>query len=197
LEGATRISAPSRDLAERLGTVFPRVRIEVEEPEDDSALAASGVPPSLGASEAMRVLILGALNRPKGLGVVLGLARALSRRRAPVHLAVLGPAADEGALRRVGVRVHGRYRHEDLEALLAAEAPHVVFFPAIWPETWSFALTEALHTNAALVAFDIGAIAQRLRRLGRGHILDYSLHAEPEALAGAFLTLRRNLTGGA
>jgi glycosyltransferase involved in cell wall biosynthesis len=193
LDGATRAIAPSQDLADRLSAAFPGARIEVEEPEQDSALPVSVSPPPLATSEPMRVLILGALNRPKGLDVILGLARALARRRAPVRIAVLGPAADEAALRRAGVRVRGRYRPEELDELMAAERPHVIFFPAIWPETWSFALTEALRTNADVLAFDIGAIAQRLKRLGRGHLLDYGLHADAEAVAEALLALRRGL----
>ena len=83
----------------------------------------------------------------------------------------------------------GRYHAEAVAGLLAAEKPHVIFFPAISPETWSFTLTEALQSDAQIVAFDNGAIALRLRRLGRGRLLPYDLHADPEGLADAVLGL--------
>jgi glycosyltransferase involved in cell wall biosynthesis len=86
--------------------------------------------------------------------------------------------------------VLGRYSQESVQERLAAEAPHVIFFPAIWPETWSFTLGEALRADAEILAFDIGAIAERLRRLGRGRIIDYGLSADPQALAEVILEVR-------
>jgi hypothetical protein len=93
------------------------------------------------------------------------------------------------------VRVHGWYAARELAGLIERESPHVIFFPAIWPETWSFTLTEALRTPAEIVAFDIGAIAERLKRLGRGRLLPYALHDNPEGLAGAILELRLEMQG--
>jgi glycosyltransferase involved in cell wall biosynthesis len=139
------------------------------------------------------VLVLGALNRPKGLAVVIALARVLAARRAPVRITLLGSAADARALRAAGVTVLGRYSQETVQERLVAEAPHVIFFPAIWPETWSFTLSEALRADAEILAFDIGAIAERLKRLGRGRVLPYGLHANPQGLADAVLDMRREL----
>ena len=194
LAGAAQTIAPSSDLAERLAATFPGARIDIEEPEDDATLPPES-PPLLAAGEALRLLVLGALNRPKGLLVVIALARVLAARHANVRITLLGPSADSSALRRAGVKVVGRYRTEAAPALLAAERPHVIFFPAIWPETWSFTLTEALQDGAEILAFDIGAIAQRLRRLERGRLLPYELHADPEGLADEVMGLRSALAG--
>ncbi|HEY2179471.1 MAG TPA: hypothetical protein VGH15_12900 [Caulobacteraceae bacterium] len=193
LAKAARIVAPSQDLADRLVAAFPNVRIDVDEPEDDSALPAISAPPPLALDEAMRVLVLGALNRPKGLDVVIALARVLSVRRAPVRITVLGPAADARALRGAGVTVLGRYPPEAVHDRLATEAPHVIFFPAVWPETWSFTLSEALRSDAEILAFDIGAIAKRLKRLGRGRVIPYAASSDPHALAAVFLDLREEI----
>jgi glycosyltransferase involved in cell wall biosynthesis len=193
LAGAAHAIAPSRDLAERLMGALPGSHVEVHEPEDDAELPRVVTEPRVAHSEILRVLVLGALNRPKGLWVVVNLARALAQRRAPVRITLLGPSADPAALRRSGVRVLGRYRPEDLEDMLEAERPHVIFFPAIWPETWSFVLTQALRVDAEILAFDIGAISARLKRLGRGRLLAHELHDKPEALADAVLGLRREM----
>ena len=76
LAGAQRALAPSADLAQRLAGAFDGARIAVEEPEDDSTLPDLPAPP-LSDGESLRLLVLGALNRPKGLAVVIALARAL------------------------------------------------------------------------------------------------------------------------
>ncbi len=189
LADAALVLAPSHDLADRMAAAFPGVRIDVWEPENDESLPFHA-PPPLVKDEDMRVVILGALNHPKGQTVVLNLARELSRRRASVRLTLLGPAADPARLVRAGVRVHGRYRREDIDHLLSTERPHLIFFPAIWPETWSFTLTEALRSSAEIMAFDIGAIADRLRRLQRGRLLSYRLHDDARALCETIVSMR-------
>jgi glycosyltransferase involved in cell wall biosynthesis len=195
LTGAARVTAPSRDLADRLNTVFPAAAIEVWEPDAPAAELGHSRPPPHTGDEALRVVLIGALNWPKGLGVITGLARTLKRLNAPVSITLIGPTEDPGRLRRAGVRVHGWYAARELAGLIERESPHVIFFPAIWPETWSFTLTEALRTPAEIVAFDIGAIAERLKRLGRGRLLPYALHDNPEGLAGAILELRLEMQG--
>jgi glycosyltransferase involved in cell wall biosynthesis len=193
LVGAAAVTAPSQDLARRLGQVFPAVPIGVWEPEAEEGLIRCSNAPTLAAAEALRIVVLGALNRPKGLDVVVGLARTLKRRKAPVSITLIGPTADPRPLRRAGVQVHGVYTEADLPGLLDAARPHLILFPAIWPETWSFTLTEALRTPAEIVAFDIGAIAERLKRMGRGRVLPYALHDDPDALADAIQGIRRDL----
>jgi glycosyltransferase involved in cell wall biosynthesis len=193
LATAARAIAPSQDLAGRLAAAFPDASIEVEEPENDAVLPASSSPPPLALGENLRVLVLGALNRPKGLAVIIALARVLVARGAPVRITLLGPAADGRALRAAGVELLGRYSPETVQERLAAAAPHVIFFPAIWPETWSYTLTEALRSDAEIVAFDIGAIAERLKRLGRGRIIPHAASADPAVLAKIFIDLRRDL----
>jgi hypothetical protein len=74
--------------------------------------------------------------------------------------------------------------------LLAEAAPHVVFLPAIWPETWSFVLTSALEQGLPVIVFDIGAPAARLRRLGRGHVLPLELSKDTGKLLETLMELR-------
>ena len=63
--------------------------------------------------------------------------------------------------------------------------PIVGDLPAIWPETWSFALSDALNSGLPVVAFDIGAPGERLRALGRGHLLPLAMSQDPRRLSGS------------
>ena len=126
----------------------------------------------------------------KGFRVVAAVARAARLAGEPLSFTVLGPSADPDRLKKEGVTVTGPYAAQDLDELLEATAPHVVFLPAIWPETWSFVLTAALHRGLPVVAFDLGAPAERLRRLGRGHILPLELSTRPGDLLATFRSLR-------
>jgi glycosyltransferase involved in cell wall biosynthesis len=107
-----------------------------------------------------------------------------------IAFTLVGSGAEAWRLRQAGVHATGFYRSEDLGRLIDAADAHVVFFPSIWPETWSFVLTSALRHGLPVIAFDIGAPADRLRELGRGHLLPLELAFNPPELLGVFRRLR-------
>lgn len=189
LAGADRLIVPSHDCADRLRPFLPRDAM-VWEPESDEML-----PPERGTrildNEPLRVAILGALNVPKGLFVVRELAERARRTQAPLRFMVIGPASDPEALRKVGVSVSGPYASSEMDRLLASSDPHLVFLPAVWPETWSFVLTTALRHALPVAAFARGAPAERLRRLGRGILLPTEWIGRPDEVLQAFLSLRQ------
>jgi hypothetical protein len=190
LAGAGRLIAPSADLARRMQRFLPDRSIDVWSPEFDDGLPHERSP-RLKPGEPLKVATLGALNVPKGLRVLRALARQARQCDAPIAFTVLGPCAEARALRRLGVRVSGPYREPQLDALIDSAGPHLVFQPAIWPETWSFVLTSALRHALPVAVFDIGAPAERLRRLQRGHVLPLDLSNQPASLLAALLALRR------
>ena len=49
------------------------------------------------------------------------------------------------------VTIHGSYDDADLPRLIAAEHADVLFFPAQWPETYSYTLSAALGTDLPIV----------------------------------------------
>ncbi len=63
---------------------------------------------------------------------------------------------------RERIEVTGEYQEADLPALLAKVKPHVVWFPAQWPETYSYTLTAAIDAGLPIVATRIGAFPERL-----------------------------------
>ncbi len=64
---------------------------------------------------------------------------------------------------KAGVKISGKYQEGEALGLLEELNPHIAFLPALWPETYSYTLTLALKLGRPIVAFDIGAIATRLR----------------------------------
>lgn len=185
LEGAARIVAPSDDVAGRMRRDLSKA-VTVWEPESDAGYPPEHTP-RIRDAEPLRIVTLGSLNVSKGLRVVRALADAAGQAGAPLQLSVLG-AASEPLPKSVTVR--GTFLSENLGRLLHEAAPHAVFLPAIWPETWSFVLTAALKQGLPVIAFDIGAPAARLRRLGRGRVLPTALAADTDRLLAALLELR-------
>ena len=72
--------------------------------------------------------------------------------------------------------------------MIRQHAVHLAWLPSVWPETWCYALGGALRAGLPVVAFDLGAQAERLRATGRGRLLPLGLPAA--AINNALLALR-------
>jgi glycosyltransferase involved in cell wall biosynthesis len=189
LRRADRVLAPSHDTAARFRRYWPELAIEVWRPEDDRALLHP-LPPALAADGVLKIAVLGSLSVFKGFDVVRGVALEIARRRLPIRLSLVGESIGDAALRRAGVAIRGRYRESDAGAILRAEAPHIGWLPAVWPETWSFVLSEFLRLRLPVYAFDIGAVAERLRGLGQHTLMPFAMAARPDLVAERFLAVR-------
>jgi glycosyltransferase involved in cell wall biosynthesis len=189
LEGAGRLVVPSADLGARLQVYLPSKPIAIWRPEGDEGFPVERKP-RLAADEPLRVLSIGALSVPKGANVLAALAHQAGSRGELFTFTLIGAGADAKFLQRAGVQTTGFYRPADLDGLIDAADPHVMFFPSIWPETWSFVLTAALRRGLPIMAFDIGAPAERLRALGRGHLLPLELAGRSNDLLSAFRHMR-------
>jgi len=170
LREARQVIAPSADTAQRLGRYFEGLEILVR-PNAVPAIEAP-LPPRAAARPRVRVATLGAIGTHKGYRVLLDCARDARRRRLPLEYVVIGHTAGDTPLLRTGrVFVTGPYGEGEARHLLQREQPDLVFLPSVWPETWSYTLDEALGARLPVVAFDLGAIAQRLRTARLGELL--------------------------
>ena len=77
--------------------------------------------------------------------------------------------------------VTGKYQEHELPDLLARVKPHLVWFPAQWPETYSYTLTAAIEAGLPIVASRIGAFPERLEGRPLSWLVD------PRAPAAAWL----------
>jgi hypothetical protein len=91
---------------------------------------------------------------------------------------VVGGTIDDPRLFDTGrVFITGRFQAEEVENLVRAQQASLGFFPSIWPETWSLGLTELWRAGLTVAAFDFGAQSERIRRTGRGFVLQQGLQA--------------------
>ena len=154
LRAAERVIAPSGDVARRMSRYFPELNVLVVPHPEGPASA----PPDY-----VRVATLGTLAPEKGLHVVKACADDARARNVPLSFRILGSTTEPlPQWPEVAVSVHGEYERRDLPALLAAEKPDVIWFPAQVPETYSYTLSVALASGIPIVAADLGAFADRL-----------------------------------
>lgn len=123
-------------------------------------------PPPPGAP--FRVLVAGALSRAKGSALVSAAARELRREGVEFHL--LG-YADDGLDRSV-VTLHGGYQRDQFLDRVAEIAPTIGLLPSLWPETYCHVLTEMWAAGLPVLAYDIGAVGERIHARGGGWLFD-------------------------
>ena len=193
LAAACRVVAPTDDTARRIGRHFPQIN-PVVVPWEGPVGPPASAPPG-GATGERRICVIGGIGPEKGYDVLLAAARDAASRDLKLRFIVVGHTVDDAELLRTGrVFVTGEYRDAEATALIRAQRADLAWLPSIWPETWCFALSEAWRAGLDVVAFDIGAVAERIRRRGRGMLLPLGL--PPGALNDMLLAQRyRTLAG--
>lgn len=161
LESAERVIAPSRFAAELMREAFPTARYQVAFHPDWEQLAP--FPPvqkrDLAPGEPLRILVFGAISIEKGADLLEAVANAALEAGAPLEFHLIGYAYRP--LSRA-VHEHGAYEDAGIIDQIQALGPHLIWFPALWPETYSYTLSEALRAGVPVVAPDIGAFPERL-----------------------------------
>ena len=141
---------------------------------------------AIAKGEALRIAVIGVLAHQKGALTVTTFVEAVEPTEMLVHL--IGYPEEELSP-NVGKRMRstGRYKEADLPALLAKVNPHVVWFPAQWPETFSYTLSAAIDAGLPIVSTRIGAFPERLE----GRPLTWL--ADPEATTAEWLAIFRDI----
>lgn len=167
---AERVICPSGDVARRLaryGVEDNVVVVPHEQPASDAP--ASGAPPSglwplrrpTGPVTPLRVALIGVLANHKGARTVAAVAEAAAPGALDIHLiGELEPSFPAPA--RALIHTTGKYRETELDELLQATGPHVVWFPSSAPETYSYTLDAAIAAGLPIVATRLGSLPERL-----------------------------------
>lgn len=165
LAQARHVLAPSRDTARRVARSWTTADVRFAPHTDLEHLDRPPVPTvePLPANRPLKVVVIGALSRIKGADLLEDVATLAARQGAPVEFHLLGYAYRELRKQpRAALTVHGAYQDADLPGLLRWIAPDLVWFPALWPETYSYTLSACLEAGLPVAAPDIGAFPERL-----------------------------------
>lgn len=197
MDDAARVICPSADVARRMRRYAPRARFVVAPHEKDLYRPpAPAIAPPLAEGERLRVAALGVFAPHKGGGFLLECIAAARASGAAIDWRVIGAFAgpQEADARRMGVDVTGPYEADDVQALIAAWDPHVIFFPQHCPETYSYTLSETFAARRPALVPDLGALPERVA--GDPWRFVYGPDETPAAVAGRLAALIPAFRGG-
>jgi glycosyltransferase involved in cell wall biosynthesis len=191
---ADRVFCPDQDVRDRLDRFGLAERAAVVPHEPPVLATWQPQHRLLTLDQPMRIAVLGVLAPLKGLRVFENCVRMVDP--GSYKFIVIG-TIDANHLAsdvRLRAEVTGPYKETDLPQLLEIHAPHVIWFPGLVPETYSYTLSSALAARMPLISGDIGAIPSRTR--GR----PWTLHVKPSLSPGgwleAFEHMRKSMLAG-
>jgi GT2 family glycosyltransferase/glycosyltransferase involved in cell wall biosynthesis len=157
---ADRVFCPSRDVLDRLRRFGADARavLAPHEAVERSPWPLRVVAPRGGK---LRIAVLGTLVNHKGARTVASVAELADPKTTEIHLIghIIGPFPEPARKR---MKLTGRYEDAELAGLIERIDPHVIWFPAAWPETFSYTLSAAIDAGLPVAATRIGAHTERL-----------------------------------
>ncbi len=189
LRDAARVLCPSLDALSRL-QLHGLAANAVLAPHEAVAAAPWMVRVPAVADGKFRIAVLGTLVDHKGGRTVASVAEMVDPATTEVYLIgqTDGPFP-ASALKRMTVT--GRYDDADLAGLIETIAPHLIWFPAAWPETYSYTVSAAINAGIPIAATRIGAHTERLADRPFTWLADIA--TSPSAWVGLFDDIRTAL----
>jgi GT2 family glycosyltransferase len=186
LEGATRCFAPSRDSASRLKYYFPKANIVTQYHQQARHFSADFYPAPIQAkreNETLNVIVIGALSRIKGADLLEKTALLCKQHNINVDFELIGYGYRDLITKgRSNLHVHGRYQESELPSLLESRKAEgkadLVWFTALWPETYSYTLSSAIEAKLPILAPNVGAFSERLFNRPESWIIPWTWQAE-------------------
>ncbi|WP_157664528.1 glycosyltransferase [Bordetella genomosp. 9] len=184
LGSARNVYVPNIDVARRFERYYPGLQMLVRPHEEKTRQLDSGIARPVAEIRKRRIGIVGAIGPHKGSRLLLEVASRAAEAGMDVEFVVIGHTDVDFQLRQLGnVTITGRYEDRNAMELIKLARCDFVWFPNTCPETYSYTLSLALYAGLFVVAFDLGAIAQRLREARWGRLLPIDLMDNASALA--------------
>lgn len=165
LNKADYVFVPSSDQRERLLRYFPsltKIRV-VENPE-------IVVPPAACNRQIRRIGILGTISEAKGRSILLNCARMAEQQNVNLQFVLFGTLSPDESQLPSNLMVKGKYKEDEVYTLITNEGIDFFWFTAICPETYSYVLTIPIRLGIPVIAADLGAIGERIKRGGWGEV---------------------------
>lgn len=125
----------------------------------------------LASKHGLKVAFIGGLNEIKGGKIAADLIASGDEK---IEWFLFGIVGDHKLAASKGENYHnmGRYHQENLQELLTFYHIDVVCILSIWPETFSYTLSEAVLSGIPVIVTNTGALAERVSETGIGKIVD-------------------------
>ncbi|MBE6161601.1 MAG: glycosyltransferase [Firmicutes bacterium] len=160
LQKFDRVIVPSENTKKIINGYYKNVDIEVI--EHGIEYEENNYNNSIEEKDAIDVAIVGVVSIHKGGNILKELVK-VNNDKIRIHL-FGATEIKELEKSRNNYIYHGRYERKNLPKLLKENNINLICLLSIWPETYSYTLTESIASNIPVLSFNIGAIADRISK---------------------------------
>ena len=135
--------------------------------------------------EKLTIGIFGAINNAdKGCYVVKQFLNFIKDKNIEVY--INGTLKKECCIYSDNIHYSGPYQVQNLPELIKTQKLSVALFPSVWPETFSYLVSELIAAGLPLSSFNLGAQAEKVSQYEMGYIIyEYSNEAILDSLKKA------------
>ena len=173
---ALKVICPSNDVKTRCEKYFPNAKYQIS-PHEYLNLEVDDIKVQrLESNELLRVAIIGVLAKHKGLQLISDAISEINERNLPIKIDLIGKV-DDGAFLASGINLHqtGEYEDDSLPLEIERINPHIILFPSVCPETYSYTLSKAILSQRPIIATNIGSFVERLSGRKWTWIIDHQV----------------------
>ena len=168
LQEARQVYAPDQDVYERVKRYFVLPNLVLHpHPEIEKKITIR-----LKPEKVLNIAVIGAIGYIKGFEQIKECVAYAHEKKLPIRFVIIGTTVrNEALLSYPNVIITGKYKRHELSSLVNQYKCSVALFLHVWPETFSYTFSEALQNGLYPIAYDLGAIASRIRILECGTLL--------------------------
>jgi len=173
LKQVDKVITPSTNARELVNQVYKDINVYVIEHgihKEDFDISNVNVK----ENKNMNIAFLGGINECKGLNILKEIKEQInSNPKSNINVHLFGLSSDIKLNKTDNKYIyHGTYDRKDISKLLKENNIQIVCLFSIWPETYSYTLTEAVMAEVPVITLDVGAISSRIKENGCGWALN-------------------------
>ena len=124
------------------------------------------------------IVVIGAISRQKGSSKLHEIVTRARLTHPSLHFYLIGYTDDDERFDGLpNISITGRYGSEQLTQCIERSDGRIALFLNVWPETFSYTLSEAVRHGLLPVVPNLGAPAERVRSSGFGVVYSYPFSA--------------------
>lgn len=188
LEKFDKILVPSENTKKQFEKVYPELTIEVVE-HGTEQIEIKRAQEEEKEKNTFDVAFVGAMAPHKGSNILKQLIKENKNTNIRIHL--IGKSEDTDLIySKENYKFHGTYTRGELPRLLVENQIDLVCILATWPETYSYTLTETYMAKVPVLTFDIGAVADRIKKDKLGYVIPFD--EEPRQILDKIIEISKN-----
>jgi len=167
---ANKIIAPSEAAKREVSEVYNHLSIDVVEHGIDTLNDKKEL--DIDTDKEFHVAFLGGISVIKGKKLIEELIKYSRHNKDGIFFHLFGNIDQN--IRKMKCKnfiYHGEYDRNELNKLFKVNNIKLICIFSIWPETYSYTLTESVSNNIPLLAIDLGAVGQRIKENNLGWLI--------------------------